>query len=383
VDPTETAAAQFPVTAQHIYLNHAAVAPWPRCAAEAVTAFARENADHGAAGYLRWLDTERKLRASAARLINAPSPEDIALLKSTSEGLSVIAHGLRWERGDNVVGIHQEFPSNRVVWESLREYGVAFRALDLATSADPEQDLMALCDSRTRLLSVSAVQFSSGLRLDLERLGEACRRRDILFCIDAIQQVGALPFDAVAAGADFVVADGHKWMLGPEGIALFYSRAESRDRLRLRQFGWHMRRDPGDYEAGSTWDISPSATRFECGSPNMLGIHALEASLALLEGVGMTAVAAAVLERTRRITAWAESHPDFELLSPRAPERHSGITTLRHRTVPAELLHRRLTESGVICAVRGGGIRFSPHFYTPLEQVDRACELLDQASRSA
>ena len=383
MDPTETAAAQFPVTAQHIYLNHAAVAPWPRCAAEAVTAFARENVDHGAAGYLRWMDTERKLRASAARLINAPSPEDIALLKNTSEGLSVIAHGLRWERGDNVVGIHQEFPSNRVVWESLREYGVAFRALDLATSADPEQDLMALCDSRTRLLSVSAVQFSSGLRLDLERLGEACRRRDILFCIDAIQQVGALPFDAVAAGADFVVADGHKWMLGPEGIALFYSRAESRDRLRLRQFGWHMRRDPGDYEAGSTWDISPSATRFECGSPNMLGIHALEASLALLEGVGMTAVAAAVLERTRRITAWAESHPDFELLSPRAPERHSGITTLRHRTVPAELLHRRLTEAGVICAVRGGGIRFSPHFYTPLEQVDRACELLDQASRSA
>ena len=383
MDPVETAAEQFPVTARHIYLNHAAVAPWPRCAAEAVTAFARENADHGASSYPRWLDTERKLRASAARLLNAPSPDDIALLKNTSEGLSVIAHGLRWDAGDNVVGIHQEFPSNRVVWESLGEYGVTFRALDLASSTDPEHDLMALCDNRTRLLAVSAVQFSNGLRLDLERLGEACRRRGILFCIDAIQQLGALPFDAVAAAADFVVADGHKWMLGPEGIALFYSRPESRDRLRLRQFGWHMRRDPGDYEAGSTWEISPSATRFECGSPNMLGIHALEASLALLEGVGMAAVAAAVIERTRRIAAWADSNPDFELLSPQEPGRQSGITTLRHGTVPAELLHRRLTDAGVICAVRGGGIRFSPHFYTPLEQVDRACELLDQASRTA
>jgi len=383
VDPVETAAEQFPVTARHIYLNHAAVAPWPRCAAEAVTAFATENADHGAASYPRWLDTERKLRAAAARLINAPSPDDIALLKNTSEGLSVIAHGLRWDAGDNVVGIHQEFPSNRVVWESLREYGVAFRALDLATSTDPEHDLLAMCDNRTRLLAVSAVQFSNGLRLDLERLGEACRRRGILFCIDAIQQLGALPFDTVAAAADFVVADGHKWMLGPEGIALFYSHSESRDRLRLRQFGWHMRRDPGDYEAGSKWEISPSATRFECGSPNMLGIHALEASLALLEEVGMPAVGKAVFERTRRITAWAESHPDFELLSPREPGRQSGITTLRHRTVPADLLHRGLADAGVICAVRGGGIRFSPHFYTPLEQVDRACELLERASRTA
>ena len=358
------------------------MAPWPRATARAVSAFAEENLVHGAARYPRWLETERRLRELGAWLVNAPSPDDVALVKNTSEGLSVVAHGLPWKPGENVVGIHQEFPSNRVVWESLREYGVEFRALNLETAGDPEEALLDLCDARTRLLAVSAVQFASGLRLDLERLGAACRRRGILFCVDAIQQLGALPFDARSVHADFVVADGHKWMLGPEGLALFYSRPESRERLRLRQYGWHMRRDPGDYEPGGDWQISTGATRFECGSPNMLGIHALEASLSLLKKEGMEAIGAAVRARTRLFAEWTPSRPELELLSPSDPDRQSGITTLRHRKIPAEALYGFLTAEGVVCAVRGGGIRLSPHFYTPLDQIEQTCRLIEEAPRS-
>jgi len=372
---------EFPVAGNHIYLNHAAVAPWPRRTAEAVAAFGEENLRHGAAHYPRWLETERRLRELGAWLVNAPEPDDIALLKSTSEGLSVVAHGLSWSAGDSVVGIRQEFPSNRIVWESLAEYGVDYRTLDLATLSldagdDPEAALMSLCDSSTRLLAVSSVQFATGLRLDLPRLGEYCRRHDILFCVDAIQHLGALSFDAQACMADFVVADGHKWMLGPEGLALFYSRPEARERLRLYQYGWHMRRNAGDYEPGTAWEISPTATRFECGSPNMLGVHALAASLELLQSFGIEQVAMTIDSHVQRLSERIASHRDFQLLSPADPPRQSGIVNLRHRKVPAKVLHQRLTEAGVICAVRGGGLRLSPHFYTPLKQIERSWKLL-------
>lgn len=371
---------EFPVTASHTYLNHAAVAPWPRRTAAAVVAFAEENLLHGAAHYPKWLETETRLRGLAARLINAPSPDDIALLKNTSEGLSIVAHGLAWQTGENVVGIRQEFPSNRVVWESLANSGVEFRALDLDATDDPEAGLVELCDENTRLLAVSAVQFATGLRLDLDRLGRFCRANGILFCVDAIQQIGALPFDAQAVNADFVVADGHKWMLGPEGVALFYSRPGVREQLRLFQFGWHMRTHPGDYGADSPWEVSPTATRFECGSPNMLGIHALTSSLDLLLEQGMNAIGRAVTERADLLTRWAAGHPGFELLSPLDPARRAGIVSIRHPSIPAADLAEGLIAAGVVCAVRGGGLRLSPHFYTPLQQLERTCKLLEKAT---
>ena len=212
---------EFQLDPDIVYLNHAAVAPWPRRTVEAVRRFADENAILGATRYPAWLEKEQALRGRLARLINAPSVDDIALLKNTSEALSLVAYGLPWEAGENVVGIAQEFPSNRLVWESLAPRGVELRLLDLDGATDPEGELLALCDSRTRLVSISAVQYARGLRMDLERIGEHCRAHEILFCVDAIQQIGVLPFDVQAIRADFAAADGHKWMLGPEGLAVF------------------------------------------------------------------------------------------------------------------------------------------------------------------
>lgn len=168
---------EFPLDPGLIYLNHAAVSPWPRRTAEAVQRFAEKNMRQGARDYPRWMATETLLREQCRALLNASSADDIALLKNTSAALSVVAHGLAWDAGDNVVIADQEFPSNRIVWESLRDQGIEVRRADLTHGTSPEQALAARFDARTRLLSVSSVQYASGLRLDLEWLGARCREQ--------------------------------------------------------------------------------------------------------------------------------------------------------------------------------------------------------------
>ncbi len=368
---------EFPLREGLQYLNHAAVGVWPRRTARKVQAFAEENMRQGAADYPRWLGTEHRLRQRLRRLLGAPHIDDIALVKNTSEGLSLIAYGLDWQPGDNIVISKQEFPSNRIVWESLADQGVSVRYADLAHD-DPEQQLLNLMDARTRLLSISSVQFGNGLRLDIRRLGQACRAQGVLFCVDAIQHLGALQFDAQECLADFVVADGHKWMLGPEGLAVFYSTPAARDRLRLLQYGWHMTAEAGDFDRRD-WQAATSARRFEPGSPNMAGIYALEASLSLLQDVGMAKVEGLVLEKARQLRHWIADRDDWQLLSPPQPERGAGIVTFRVRgrdLAAHQALVRHLMRQDIICACRGGGVRLSPHCYTPLSDPDRlACAI--------
>lgn len=362
---------EFPLAAGLIYLNHAAVAPWPRRTAEAVKNFADENVHEGAAHYPAWQQTERSLRAVCTELINASDPGDIAFLKNTSEALSVVAHGFPWAAGDNVVIGAEEFPSNRIPWESLRSSRVETRVVTLSGRNDPEQALLDACDRRTRIISVSSVQFATGLRVDLPRLGEMCRRRGIAFCVDAIQGLGVFPHDVDAMGIDFLMADAHKWLLGPEGIAVFYCRPQWRDRLTLHQYGWHMVKDAGNYDKNG-WEIADDARRFECGSPNMLGIYALRASLSLLLEVGIAEIERRVLARAERLFDAIRARADLELVTSAGSGRYAGIVTFRHRRRHTSELHAQLRNSGVICAARGGGIRFSPHFYTKLEQIDAA-----------
>lgn len=371
---SNTPLAEFKLAPNLLHLNHAAVGPWSSRTRDAVHRFAEENASLGSRHYPQWQATEQRLRERLARLIGAASSHDIALAKSTSEALSVIAHGLNWQAGENVVGIAEEFPSNRIVWESLAVRGVSWRALKLADSASPEDDLLALCDARTRLLAVSWVQYARGRRLNLEHLGSACRERGILLCVDAIQGLGALPFDLKRMPADFVVADAHKWLLGPEGIALFFCRPGVRETLKLHQFGWHMVEHMGDFDRAD-WQPATSARRFECGSPNMLGIHAFEASLSLLEEIGLETIEQGITERIDRLIELIDAQ-GLELLSPRAPEQRAGILTFRVPGVADhQALWRALMEQNLLCAARGGGIRFSPHFYTPVEQLEQAVKL--------
>lgn len=368
---------EFPLDDSIIYLNHAAVSPWPERTAVAVTAFANENLQRGSQHYPHWLGIEQALREQLRQLINAESADEIALLKNTSEALSVVAYGLSWKAGDNVVITSGEFPSNRIVWESLQRFGVETRHADLTQDTSPEAAIIACIDRHTRLLSVSSVQYVTGLKLDLEILGAACRKHGVLFCVDAIQSLGAVDFDVQACGADFVMADGHKWLLGPEGTALFYCHSTVMGRLALRQYGWHMVEDYHNYD-GPHWKIAHSARRFECGSPNMTGIHALHASLSLIHEAGMRNIQQQVMDNSRfMIDFLSRRQTRYRLLTPIEEGRHAGIVTFAPLQESSESLYGMLLEQNVLCALRGGGIRFSPHFYTPRKKLFQALELLD------
>jgi len=364
---------EFPLQRGLVYLNHAAVGVWSRRTTEAVHTFADENMFQGATDYPKWMQVEQSLRQQLKTLLHADSVDDIALLKNTSEGLSVVAYGMDWKAGDNLVISNQEFPSNRIVWESLTSQGVEVRIADIACD-DPEAAMLACCDAHTRLLSVSSVQYGTGLRMDLQRLGEACQKHDIFFCVDAIQSLGALDMDVQEIHADAVVADAHKWLLGPEGLAVFYISPAWRERLKLHQFGWHMVENIGDFD-DTAWQVAHSARRFEAGSPNMLGIHALEASLALLLEIGMPNIERMVLERASALIDMVLEDKQLALISPSQWERCSGIVTFQFKALtPQEhmKLYQTLMKQGVICAYRAGGIRFAPHFYTPYACFDKA-----------
>jgi selenocysteine lyase/cysteine desulfurase len=368
---------QFPLEEKIIYLNHAAVSPWPQSTAEAIKDFTNQNLHSGSMNYLKWIEIEQQLRELLCWLINADSADDIALLKNTSEGLSVIAYGLEWSAGDNVVIPAGEFPSNRIVWESLRQFGVETRQIDILSVDDPEKALIEAMDAKTRLLSVSAVQYSSGFRLDLEKLGNGCRQNDVLFVVDAIQQLGALQFDQQKIQADFIVADGHKWMMGPEGLALFYCKSEVRPLLNLKQYGWRMIENPVDF-LQHDWRIAETAKRFECGSPNMLAIFALHASINLIKQTGRQQIEEAIINNIGNINEYVLNSKNYQLLTNTDKNRLSGITNFRHRELDSPALFKILTEQGVQCAERGQGIRLSPHFYHLQWEFDRLFEILDK-----
>lgn len=371
MEHTDILSKEFSLKDDIIHLNHAAVAPWPQRTVEAITSFSTENAHQGSRDYAIWMKVESRLREQLQTLINAPSAGDIALLKSTSEGLSVVAFGLSWSAGDNIVSTNEEFPSNRIVWEALAPQEVELRQVDISNADSPEDALFACADTNTRMIAISSVQYGSGMSLDLQRIGDFCLQHDILFCVDAIQSIGALQMDVQHIQADFVVADGHKWMLGPEGVALFYCRTELRDKLQLQQYGWHMTEHYLEFDRRD-WTPAITARRFECGSPNMLGIHALSASLSLLLEVGMDTVEKDLLHRTQLLFDAIQEQPDLELLTNTHPGRYAGIVRFNHRKLTPEKLFKQLSDQGVLCAQRAGGVRFSPHFYTPPEKILQA-----------
>lgn len=376
----QSIASEFPLLDTVLYLNHAAVAPWPKRTSEAVKNFAEENSRKGARDYPNWLKTEAELRHQLKTLINAPHTRDIALVKNTSEALSFVASGLPWQPGDNIVSSNEEFPSNRIPWQSLENQGVKFKQVSLTDSSYPEQAIFNQVDTNTRLITISSVQFASGIRLDIEKIGGFCRHRNILFCVDAIQSIGAVQFDVQRSCVDFAMADGHKWMLGPEGLGVFYTTPRAREQLKITQFGWHMIENPSDYE-NRPWVIAEDSRRFECGSANMLGIHALSSSLSLLLELGMDVVEKKVIENALYLRELIRQQKELVLITPMDSKLISGIVVFRHRTVENKDLFRHLCAQSVVCAQRGGGIRFSPHFYTSQTTIEKAVQIAAKASQ--
>ena len=383
---------QFPVTRNLVYFNHAAVGPLSANACSAMEQHARDQRDSGAANWKAWYAEHDALRVSIADLLGA-TPEEISILKNTSEGLSFVASGLSWKEGDNVVTTDLEFPSNFTPWKRLESKGVQCRVVQSRDGSYDPDDVAALIDGRTRLLTVSSVAFHNGFTADLVALGALCRARGILFCVDAIQSLGALPIDVRASNISFLAADGHKWLLGPEGTAVFFCAEEVRDQLEVVEIGWTNVDRRGKF-LDSTTDLLPDGRRFEAGSLNTNGIYGLRASIELIRKLGVEEIRDEVVRLAGRLGEGLESI-GFEVKTPR-PFR-SGIVAATPRAVDFERiackmnepvspeangqlvvakLHRFLEQQRVICAPREGMLRFSPHFYNSDEEIDLVVSVL-------
>ena len=359
----------FPVTRNLTYLNHAAVGPLSTRAVEAMEKHARDQRDFGALHWRDWYAEYDILRASAARLTGA-HPGELAFLKNTSEGISFVAEGLPWVEGDNVVTTALEFPSNWVPWKRLEERGIHCRVAELPTV----EAIAAVTDWRTRVVTVSSVAFHNGFVADLDAIGAFCASRDILFCVDAIQSLGMLPIDVKRSKISFLAADGHKWMCGPEGAALFYVSSDRLEQLRVIENGWtNVAREGKFIDCGTA--LLPDARRFEAGSLNTNGLYGLRAALDLLLEVGIERVAEKALAVSTLLADGLEA-AGWTVHSAR-PIR-SAIVAATPPDVEKSLLrwHRRLEEAGIVTAPREGMIRFSPHFYNDESDVGRVLEVV-------
>ena len=365
---------EFPVTETYIYMNHAGVAPLSRRVQNAMAGFIEDATLNGAVHADDWAETAEVCRAAAARLMNADATE-IAFMKNTTQGILIAANGIDWRAGDNVVTTAVEFPANVYPWWCLQErYGVGTRMVPERDGCIYVEDIAAAIDERTRVLTISHVEFASGFRNDIQALGELCRERDIWFVVDAIQSLGVVEVDVKSCNVDILAADGHKWLLAPEGAAIFYCADERREQLINTNVGWASVVNPRDF---LDYDLTqkPDATRFEEGSYNSVGLYGLKAAIDLLHDVGIPAIKARVLELTARLIVGLAAK-GYRVITPKTDADRAGIVIFEsERHTPTEIYETLSTEN-IITAERGSGVRVSPHFYNTPSEIDRLLEVL-------
>jgi selenocysteine lyase/cysteine desulfurase len=365
----EVYAPQFPVRQRQVYLNHAAVAPLCKPAADAMKRLADDCLNFGSLHYGEWLAAYSGLRIAAARLTGA-DPSEIALVKNTSEGIATIALGLDGKPGDRMVGFLEEFPANSFPWKRLEQKGVEVRWLSVG---DPLDRIDDACRG-AKLLAISFVQFLSGYRVPIQEIGEICRRNRCIFMVDAIQGLGAFPLDVRACRIDALAADGHKWLLGPEGCGILYINRELQDRVEPVEFGWTNVAKYNDY-ASRDMALRQDAGRYECGTLNTIGCFGLQASIEFLLEVGVGKIAPVIRNLADRIAAGVESK-GYRVLGDRTPENSSGIVSFRKPGIAAEEVVRILRSHGIATAPRTGWVRTSPHFYIAPAEIDRMLDAL-------
>lgn len=361
---------EFPVTENLVYLNHAAVAPLPRRAADAMKLMADDACLHGSLHYPDWMAACDGVRSATARLANA-DPAEIALVKNTSEGIATVALGFPWQPGDRIVAFHEEFPANYYIWKKLEETrGVRVTWL---SCFDPLEQIEQAARG-ARFLAISFVQYLSGYRADLAAIGEICRRLGVFFFVDAIQGLGAFPFDVRAMHIDAFAADGHKWLLGPEGAGVLFIARHWQDQIEPVEFGWTNVAAWADY-ASRDMTLRSDAGRYEPGTLNVIGSFGLRASLELLLEAGIDQVSASILAVTDRLAHGARER-GYEILGNRTPATAAGIVCIRKPGTDARLTHAQLRDQGIFGAPRQGWLRLSPHFYISPEDADRVIAAL-------
>ena len=363
---------RFPVTRSYAYFNHAAISPLPLPTSVAMGRQINQATHEGVHAFHRWEQECDGLRRGTAEMLSCDAGE-VAITKNTSEGLCAVANGLDWRPGDVVVGLETDFPANFVPWRALQDReGVQFRSLQLRHGALDLEDLDRACTG-ARLAALSFVHFLTGFRWDLEAVGEICRRRGCALVLDAVQGMGVFPIDVKRCGVAALSASGHKWLLGPEGCAVFYIDRDWMPQVNPVELGWASLEGFEQYRCDG--GLHASARRYECGTLNSVGCAGLRTSVDLLNEVGQDAASSAVHGLAEHLLEAARAK-GYEAAAPRTRRNGSGIVSLRKRGVDAAATVATLLGERVSAAERLGWIRVAPHFYNTRDEVNRLAELL-------
>jgi len=369
----------MPVTKKWAYLDHAAVAPLPQPAADWVTKWMTESMNEGDAVWPTWARRLDEIRETAARLIGAAATE-IAFVPNTTFGINLVADGFDWKPGDNVVIPDHEFPSNLYPWMALENRGVGVRIVELDGHKICPQRIADACDDRTRIVSASWVGYASGYRMDVAEIAQVVHDAGALFFLDAIQGMGVFPLDVVKSNVDFLAADGHKWMLGPEGAGIFYVAQEHMDKLRPMNVGWNSVKQGNDY-SNVKLDIKDNALRYEGGSPNMVGNFGLGGSLDLLERFGLAADTSAIGDRVMENSA--KLHEGLKqagatVFSSADANYGSGIVSFEIPGKESGLMRLEMLKRNIVTSFRGGRIRAAIHCYNDQADIDQVVAAVNE-----
>jgi selenocysteine lyase/cysteine desulfurase len=354
---------QFPVLEKWVYLNSATFGPLPLGAVEAANRHFQRRDEEACADFLDWFSDADRVRAKAARLIGAEAA-DIAFVPSAGAALSWLMQGIDWKPGDEVVALAHEFPNNLYYPLAWRERQVEFVEMALPEGRFALDDFLTLVTPKTRLVLLSAVNYSTGLRPPLEAIGAALRERGVLFYVDGTQSLGALRLDVRAAAISFLAVHGYKWMLSPTGIGFAFVPAEVRRWLAPSIYSWRSHQDWRNVDQlhHGAPDLPAAAMRYEGGILNFSGIYALEAVLDLLAELGENAVESRVLALAAKTREVLRSHGGV-LLADQQPYYESPIVTARFPGVDMPRLAEELKRRRIVVAARQGNLRVSPHFF--------------------
>ncbi len=367
--------ALFPITERSNYLNHAAVSPLPTTTIRAVESQLRDVHENGSANFRNWLATKEQARELLANLLGA-RPEQVAFMRNTSDALSSVANGLTWRSGDNIVTFSREFPSNIYPWLRIRDvFGVEVRMCEERDGRVDVEQLESMIDGNTRIVAVSQVQFASGFRIDLERLGRLVRERDALFVVDVIQALGVIPTNVEAEFVDVAAGAGHKWLMAPEGVGYLYLSDRARERIQPTLVGWISVPNPDDYmnfEQG--WNKATLA--WETGTGPASLFYGFRASLELLTSHGVQRIANYLEELTDYLCEGLKGKR-YEVVSSRTPGERSQIVCIRQpQGLSAMSLYHQLNAKNIVTAPRGDRLRIAPHFYNIATEVDELIKAL-------
>lgn len=364
----------FPVTRRYAYLNHASAAALPRPVMEVMSRHLVEQGQAGSEALSDWDSRQEEIRQLAARFVGAHRDE-IVFTGSVSHGLNIVAAGLDWRPGDNLVCAETEFPANVYPWTYLQRRGLEIRFAPAQDNRILVEDVAGLLNDRTRLVAISFVEFGTGYRNNLDALARVCQERGVYLCVDGIQGLGALQFDVARTPVDFLATHAAKWMLGPVGAGFLYIR---RDRLPLLEpvmTGWRAVVDRDDYYRYDS-PLRDTAERFEPGSPNVVGLMGMAAAMDLLLSVGLDQIEARILALTDYLIDGLQAR-GCTITTPIAHRRErSGIVCFRHCAVDPAVLAGRLHDLGVVVSLRGDVIRVSPHFYNTEDELGRVLDAL-------